>query len=565
MAFDQPPAGFFDEREEPLEPANDDVFREPLPPHDLVAEAAVISAEMLDPLAFDKVSALVRPEDFYSGAHLYIQEAIVGLNAESKPIDVALVGGVLRDRDRLAQVGGMAGLTELLNAAPAVGNVVAYAERVAEKSRARKALAQFRDAEARIVAGGEPRAIVASVREELATLESDSLGPTPVSLTERARSLRARCPVVRLATGLPTLDKICRGGLRVGTFMIIGGAPGVGKTALVVDQAHRWARAGIPVDFLAADEGPDDILMRLALHEGIDAALLEKGDLAAWDELEERLADLPLALFDGDDGHTLEAVAEHLATVAGTGPSVLVGDSVQTIMPAGPLLDADASPRARVDLVLRAAKKIARSGPLVVLTSELGRGAYKNRANADNVTPLAAFKESGGIEYGAQTALVLRSVPDGEGRVEVDVPKNRGGFKESFSLEVDSRTRVREVDAPGVETEAKASTKARSRKAEHVTAAARVAEYLARHQGDGSRDIRSGLRVALGACTSNLADDAVKILQEAGAIVSPDVARGQSKPHYLDGSKVPPDVLGEVQLDRRGEVVSARPTPPEAP
>jgi len=79
-----------------------------VPPHDLDAEAAVLSAVMLDPLAFDKVNEFLRPEHFYSEAHRRIHEACVELSAEGKPVDVVQVATWLRDRERLAQVGGMA-------------------------------------------------------------------------------------------------------------------------------------------------------------------------------------------------------------------------------------------------------------------------------------------------------------------------------------------------------------------------------------------------------------------------------------------------------------------------
>ena len=50
-----------------------------VPPHDLDAEAAVLSAVMLDPLAFDKVNEFLRPEHFYSEAHRRIYEACIEL------------------------------------------------------------------------------------------------------------------------------------------------------------------------------------------------------------------------------------------------------------------------------------------------------------------------------------------------------------------------------------------------------------------------------------------------------------------------------------------------------
>jgi replicative DNA helicase len=73
-----------------------------VPPHDLDAEAAVLSAVMVDPQAFDKVYERLRPEHFYSEAHRRIFEACANLHADGKPIDVVQVGSWLRTRERLA-------------------------------------------------------------------------------------------------------------------------------------------------------------------------------------------------------------------------------------------------------------------------------------------------------------------------------------------------------------------------------------------------------------------------------------------------------------------------------
>ena len=79
-----------------------------VPPHDLDAEGAVISAVMVDPGALDKVNEFLKPEHFYSEAHRRIFEACVELSSTGRPVDVVQVATWLRDRERLAQVGGMA-------------------------------------------------------------------------------------------------------------------------------------------------------------------------------------------------------------------------------------------------------------------------------------------------------------------------------------------------------------------------------------------------------------------------------------------------------------------------
>ena len=135
-----------------------------VPPHDVDAEAAVLSAILVmddssedvrarRPVAFDSLAEarrILRPEYFYSEAHRRIYEACVEVASKGSPVDVVLVGTWLRDHDRLAQVGGMAYLTEILNSAPAVANVAAYAKVVYEKWRVRQLIRECQ----RIVAEG---------------------------------------------------------------------------------------------------------------------------------------------------------------------------------------------------------------------------------------------------------------------------------------------------------------------------------------------------------------------------------------------------------------------------
>lgn len=118
-----------------------------VPPHDLDAEAAVLSAIMLDSARLEEVGWL-RPEHFYAESHRWIWEAILYLRASGQRIDVVMIGTVLKDTikddagtPRIAQVGGMSYLTELLNAAPAVANVAAYAKTVADKAQVRRLIA----------------------------------------------------------------------------------------------------------------------------------------------------------------------------------------------------------------------------------------------------------------------------------------------------------------------------------------------------------------------------------------------------------------------------------------
>ncbi len=213
MAFNQePPPGRFDE--EPASYVNglaaNDSAPEPVMPHDLEAEAAVVSAVLLDPQAFDKVKGFLRPEHFYSEAHRRIHEACVELSAEGKPVDVVQVATWLRGRGRLAQVGGMAYLTEVLNAAPAVANVEAYGRTVHEKWRVRQMIAACK----RIAAQGYTAYGDASTFIDGAVAQVTALQSVPAAadstlygaeLAEPLSPISWLCSGLRLTSGAPTV------------------------------------------------------------------------------------------------------------------------------------------------------------------------------------------------------------------------------------------------------------------------------------------------------------------------------------------------------------------------
>src|SRR5688572_31198134 len=95
-----------------------------VPPNDLDAEMAVLSACLLDRDALDRVLEMLEPEHFYSDPHRLVFEACRALSLESTPVDVVSVASWLRSREQIQRVGGAKDLGDLVDATPAVANVV---------------------------------------------------------------------------------------------------------------------------------------------------------------------------------------------------------------------------------------------------------------------------------------------------------------------------------------------------------------------------------------------------------------------------------------------------------
>lgn len=108
-------------------------------PHDLTAEAAVLSCVLLG----EPPLTGLRPEDFYSEAHRQIYAGACAVHATGQPVDVVQVGSWLKDHGRIDQVGGLGYLAEVLNVAPAISNVGAYADTVRRKAAQRRAIGEL--------------------------------------------------------------------------------------------------------------------------------------------------------------------------------------------------------------------------------------------------------------------------------------------------------------------------------------------------------------------------------------------------------------------------------------
>jgi DNA repair protein RadA/Sms len=121
--------------------------------------------------------------------------------------------------------------------------------------------------------------------------------PTPLRAVETERS-------ARLVTGIGELDRVLGGGLVPGSLVLLGGAPGIGKSTLASMALTNACAAGSKVLYVSGEESAAQIRTR-AVRLG-DAAL-----------------DVPVLAEP-----SLEAV---LATVEAERPAVCVIDSVQTL------------------------------------------------------------------------------------------------------------------------------------------------------------------------------------------------------------------------------------------
>lgn len=438
-----------------------------VPPNDLDAEAAVLSAMLLEKSAVDRVVANLKPEQFYSEANRRIYEAAFELHAKSQPVDVVQVAGFLRDRDRLAQVGGNAYLAQIVDSVPSIANVEIYAARVKEKWRLRQMIQECQ----RIVAEGygevtDVQAFIDAAEQAIYQIahqpqqtKMSHIRPVVADSFERARDLAQRGErITGIATGFERLDAKLAG-LHDCELTIVAGRPGMGKTSFVMNVAvnvaapsvdkqldmTRRARPEMGVAVFSLEMPKEQLADRMTCSEGrVDLGKKRQGFLQQrdWDNLVQAsnfLVELPIWIDDPATLSVLEIRAkvrelqvefnrEPTATHPGRRIGLVVIDYLQLMKGT----DFARSREEEIAEISRDLKRLAKEMRLhVVALAQLNREL--ERRGGQKRPQLSDLRESGALEQDADNVIFIYRDeyydPDSEDRgiAELIVAKQRNG------------------------------------------------------------------------------------------------------------------------------------------
>lgn len=278
-----------------------------------------------------------------------------------------------------------------------------------------------------------------AIREDKAGQLAQATGLFPELVEDlRKRRIAVRehgAAAVGLATGFKKLDDLL-GGLQAGLH-ILAAEPGAGKTSLAVQVAARVARDGVPVVYVSFEE----TLQRLALK-----ALCGRAGLIAKQYADGREDTRPVETAVADFGPeferlyflegnarvttgTIKARALQVMARWNSGRCLIVIDYLQRW--AG-MRRESSEYRLLVDLVTSELREMALrlDSPVLAICSQ-------NRAG-ENEAKMSSLKESGNLEYSADTVSVLRKsegIGSGSARsLDLVVLKNRFGDVGSMSL-----------------------------------------------------------------------------------------------------------------------------------
>lgn len=111
-------------------------------PNNPDAEHAVLGSIIIEGRLINKVSGLLKPEDFYNSVNKEIFSAMLQMHESKIPIDILTLFEFLKSDNKAEKVGGSSHLTYLTEIVPTTANIEYYSRLVKESSKQRK-ISQF--------------------------------------------------------------------------------------------------------------------------------------------------------------------------------------------------------------------------------------------------------------------------------------------------------------------------------------------------------------------------------------------------------------------------------------
>ncbi len=425
-----------------------------VPPQDLEAEKAVLSAILLENDAVHAVYTEIKPDDFYHPSHRTLYEAMIALKDANLPVDLHTLSDHLNTQKLLDAIGGPVALAELADYEATAANVLHHARIVRDKAMKRRLISVATEIVELGYDGSEQAGrLLDSAESRIFEITQATSRPSFRSLHDEMQDtfdyvealMNRGGELTGLPTGFADLDEMT-GGLQPGELIIIAARPSMGKTALALNIARNAAvDHGKKVAVFSLEMTTRSLVLRLLAAEArIDSSAFRRGFIAHNDHTRlvnaaGRLANAQIWIDDGSAATLLEIKAKARRLRAERGLDLVVIDYLQ-------LAHSDGQAERReqeISEISRGLKGLAKELDIPVLTlSQLNRGP---EARADKRPMLADLRESGAIEQDADLIgfiyrdEVYNKESDDEGIAELVIAKQRNGPTGTIRLRFEGR------------------------------------------------------------------------------------------------------------------------------
>lgn len=402
---------------------------ETIPPHNIEAEQALLGAILLNNEAFHLAGDIAK-DDFFEPVHQHIFDTAAKLiRADKKATPVTLKPFLPVDLDIVGLSLGEY-LARLAAEAASIINAKDYAAQIKDHARRRAAILIAQDLMARAYHPEPDQAagdLIAKAIGELDTIGNEKTRElAAVSINEAltravdnmAAAYQRDGQITGITWGLADLDAKTLG-LHPGEMVILGGRPGMGKSAVAVDVALAASEARRGVGICSLEMSAESLALRaiaervarigfksLSYHQ-MRGGHFDETDFNSICDAAKAMAKLPLII----DEQPLVTAAQlpnkirrlrRLLNRAGAELELLIVDYLQLMTPGERYRGQRVQ---EVTEISSALKRLARQENIAVIAlSQLSREVEKRSDKRPNLSDL---RESGSIEQDADTVIFL--------------------------------------------------------------------------------------------------------------------------------------------------------------
>lgn len=385
-------------------------------PHDLDAEKAVLGSMLQSPDAI--AIAVARLEGvgsaaFFHEPHRVLWDVVVGMYGNGHPPDAIQIKDELFRIGKFESVGGWDFLAALVNAVPSAVRVGAYADIVRREAVRREAVNRAHLLQEMALDNSHPFEECVQYAQSMADdLSNLAVMDSAESITDEMQRVFAGLETMSgqsasVPCGIMELDEMMGGGFRAGQLIIVGGRPGMGKTALAMQFALHAAREGYPTGVFSLEMSRHELAVRLLCSaSGVDSRALERGrinnqQLERLKAAERDMRSIPLFI-DETAAITPSELSARAAIMKRTKGVRLVVVDYLGLMKLGRKTE---SLRVEVTILSAALKAIAKTvGVAMLVVAQLNRESAKSGGRKPTMTDL---RESGSIEQDADAILFV--------------------------------------------------------------------------------------------------------------------------------------------------------------
>jgi len=394
---------------------------------------------LLDPNNQEKtlIERLV-PQDFYIEAHRIIFEAMRDLYQEDKPIELITINDYITEKGKIEKIGGASYPAELsdIGSGYPLSSIIYHIERIKENGDRRRLTRWFDEAREKVEENIPILEIVDHIQQKTREIQIERGREIMPELNlegykEWLKSIGTG-ELTGFDTGFPNLNAQTGG---LSGLWVIGAGPKMHKSTFALQIARNIAEEGNRVLFYDLENGENRILTRLhsgyamlgletlrKIAGGNDEEGAKKEEVTKYKQGLDKIEALKegfTLITDRNEVNLLSIEAQIRAVIE---KDKIEGNKILLVFdPLQKLPSTQKERRLQIDEWLRHFERLKNEFSCnILIISELRRG----QKDYSNVT-IQDFKESGDIEYTAETLIGINRPGKGEDKYKLNVLASR--------------------------------------------------------------------------------------------------------------------------------------------